>query len=364
MKILELSPSLASGGAERFTVDLANELSKTDDVTLLVMREFKDSDFYKKELSSSVRCIECHGKTSLYSKILQVFIALYWIVRLKPDVVHTHTVAFNWIIIPSIFLHKIKFYFTVHNLAEQECTTKIGFKLRKWLFESKIRAIAISSICADSFKHLYGYSCFETINNGCRNISVTNKLDDVNKEIDLYRRNPDTKIFINVARIMPQKNHKLLIESFNNFISKGYDAVLLIVGDYNRIENLKDDLDRLIKTDRILFLGTRLNVGDYLSCSDYFCLSSLWEGLPISLLEAGLSGCYPISTPAGGVLDVIKDRFWGILSKDFTVEAYTEALEMSLRTKINKFELADKYHALFSMSVCAKNYIKVFNRNC
>lgn len=360
MKILELSPSLASGGAERFTVDLANELAKTQDVTILVMRKFPHSDFFLNEISPNIQCIQKNGRLSLLSKLWQVFTAFYWILKLKPDVVHAHTVAINWILLPSIFLVNTKFYFTIHNLANQECTTKLGYRLRKFFFKHRITPIAISSTCALSFKEMYNYPCNTVINNGCREIYTSEKFHEVQNEINRYKQNTDTKVFINVARIMPQKNHKLLIEAFQKFIANGRNAILLIIGDYQRIKGLKDKLDKSIKTDRIFFLGTKLNISDYLACADYFCLSSLWEGLPISLLEAGMAGCYPISTPTGGVLDVIKDSSWGIISQDFSVNGFVTALEQANQQKINKTQLKEKYSKEFSMHTCAKKYIKTF----
>ena len=67
MKILELSPSLAPGGAERFTVDLSNELAKNNDVHLLVMRKYRNSMFYKDDVSEKVHIIFGDGKLTKVS---------------------------------------------------------------------------------------------------------------------------------------------------------------------------------------------------------------------------------------------------------------------------------------------------------
>lgn len=68
---------------------------------------------------------------------------------------------------------------------------------------------------------------------------------------------------------MEQKNHELLIQSFNEF-AKENDAVLLIIGDYENNMILKEKLDQLITTDAVFFLGTKNNVGDYLLLTDFF----------------------------------------------------------------------------------------------
>lgn len=364
MKILEISPSLAPGGAERFTVDLANELAKNPDnqVTLLVMRKYRNSEFYRNDLSGKLRYIQDIGNLTKVSKLLQLFKALWWILKLRPDIVHAHTVGINWLILPSILYPKAKYFFTIHNFAEKECTTKFGFKLRKFLFQRNVKAITISNICELSFKSFFGFNSYKKIDNGCRKIQTTQKLSKVKKEIENYKTDANTKVYINVARIMPQKNHQLLIKAFNQFIQKGNNAILLIIGDYKCYPQMKRDLDHLVKTDRIHFLGTRNNISDYLSIADFYCLSSAWEGLPISLLEAGLSGCYPISTPAGGVVDVIINEQWGILSSDFSEQAYLKSLIKAYNTKYDKTILKRLYKNKFSMEDCAKKYLEEFRK--
>lgn len=363
MRILELTPSLVPGGAERFTVDLANELSKHTDnqIILLNIRQYRNSDFYKNDLSTQINYIQDNGSKSFISKIFQPLKVLYWIFKLRPDIVHTHTVGINWLLLPSLLYPKAEYFFTVHNLAEQECTTKLGYYVRTFLFKRNVKAITISDFCKQSFKKFYGYECYKKIDNGCRELKTTEKLNDVIEEIKTYKIDINTKVFINVARFMPQKNHQLLIRAFNKFIQSGKNAILLIIGDYEYFPNTKEKLTKLVNTDRIHFLGTRTNVFDYLSCSDYYCLSSSWEGLPISLLEAGFSGCLPISTPAGGVVDVIQKEM-GILTEDFTEESYLKALNTAYTIKHNREKLRSLYYKKYSMKICADKYNTLFKQ--
>lgn len=362
MKILELAPSLGPGGAERFTVDLSNELAKQNDVTVLVMRNERKATFYVPQLSSNIRYIQEKGNTSLISKILQILKALYWIKKLKPDIVHTYIVGINYLILPSLLFRNIGFFFTIHNLADQECETKFGFILRRFLFKRNVKAVTISEICEDSFKRIYGFNAYQMIDNGCRKIITTLELPNVEIEIGKLKKTPKTKVFVNVARIMKQKNQHLLIRAFNEFIKQGFDAILLQIGDDTQDINTKKELVSLIENNRIYFLGTRTNVPDYLAVSDFFCLSSSWEGLPISILEAGLSGCYPISTPAGGVVDVIKNREWGILTTDFSEKSYLKALKEAYTYEYSKEELQQRYLSKYTMESCADAYVKMFKR--
>lgn len=361
MKILELSPSLAPGGAERFTVDLSNELAKNNDVHLLVMRKYRNSMFYKDDVSEKVHIIFGDGKLTKVSKILQLFVALLYVMRIKPDVVHAHTVGINWLLLPSLLYPHAKYFFTIHNLAEKECTTKIGYYLRKFLFKRNVVPVVISETCQESFYKYYGFHCNHVIMNGCRDVSFSKDMNECINTIDKFKKNPSTKVFVNVARIMPQKNQQLLIRAFNDFVRRGFNAILLIIGDYERFPQAKKTLDSLIDNENIHFLGTRNNVPDFLKNSDFFCLSSAWEGLPISLLEAGLSGCYPLSTPAGGVVDVILSDKWGRLAEDFSVESYLQLLIKAFNLQYDKAEVRKMYEDKFLMKHCGFNYMNLFN---
>lgn len=360
MKILELVETLAPGGGERFVVDLSNELAKSHDVHLAILRKKPNSEFYRRELNAKIIITSINGKTTLLSKFWQIFQVIKMIMVVKPTVVHAHLVAFNYIVIPSILFPSIEFFYTVHNVAEKDTGSGLMYHLKRWIFRSTIKPITISTQCEKSFTSFFGYNSYQMIDNGCRNINLSETWSDVKTEIDRYKPSADSKVFLNVARLMEQKNHELLIHSFKLLLQRGHDAILLIIGDYENNPTIKSRLDEIATSERIIFLGTKQNVTDYLASSDYFCLSSKWEGLPISLLEAGLSGVYPISTPVGGVPDVIIDPNWGMLSADIDVSSYLNCLEFVMTNKFERHKIAELYESKFLITKCAKKYENTF----
>lgn len=359
MKILEIVETLAPGGGQRFVVDLSNELSKKNEVAICTFRIKKNSEFYRSEIYPEIKQFIYKGNWSIKSKIIQLFIIFKTIKKYQPDIVHCHLLAFPYVILPSLIFHKIKFYYTVHNIADKDTAPGISSYLRKVFLRKKIKAITISPYCEQTFKEYYKYPSFKMINNGCRDVVLTPQYPTVKTEIDKLKKTPNTKVFINVARIMEQKNHKLLVSSFCEFIKRGHDAILLIIGDTSN-NLIKKDLDQINTSNNIFFLGVKNNIPDYLAASDYFCLSSLWEGLPISLLEAGLIGLYSICTPVGGIPDVIINNSMGILSKDLTMDSYVNALEKAWHTTPNPDYIRSFYKEKYSMQYCAEQYNKNF----
>lgn len=365
MKILEINQWLAPGGGERFIVDLSNELSARNGIEVYVCTYMDDKDrdngFYKSQLSPKVHYVNLKGKQNTWSKIKMLFSVLLLIFKIRPDIVHCHLSAFYFVLIPSIIFRNIKFVNTIHNLASKDI--KPGFEkcLKKIAYRYFIHPVTISPMCYESFMQYMGFNTSTLIDNGCREIKITQKFDGVRNEILSYKRTDKTKVLINVARIFPQKNQKLLVESFNILINQGYDAILLILGSMTSCPALAEELKRINHTDRVYFLGSKDNVPDYLYNSDAFCLSSSYEGAPISLLEAGFAGCYPLCTPVGGCKDTIIDRNWGLLSKDLSTDSYVKMLiDYMEKGCPSREKISNLYQSKYTMRECANKYINLF----
>ena len=165
-------------------------------------------------------------------------------------------------------------------------------------------------------------------------------------------------MFIHVARFHSQKNQQLLVDSFNHLAAENIDFTLLILGNGYDCEAGKE-LQK-IACDKILFLGEKSNVNDYLLCSDAFCLTSIYEGLPISLLEALSCGVTPICTPVGGIPDVIEDGVNGYLCDDLSVEAYVDTVIKFINNPIDRELVVASYNKSFSIQKCAIDYVKLY----
>ena len=76
MKIFEIIPQLSSGGAERFVVDLCNELSKGHEVTLLVLFPLNKTSFYLSQVSDKVR-IETMNKKAGFDLPLRIATVIF-----------------------------------------------------------------------------------------------------------------------------------------------------------------------------------------------------------------------------------------------------------------------------------------------
>ena len=110
---------------------------------------------------------------------------------------------------------------------------------------------------------------------------------------DRYRREmglEDTLVIGHVGRFSQQKNHPFLIELFAKLHEKRADSHLLLVGDGERMEQIRQLVEKLGLTDAVTMTGNRDDVPELLQTMDIIAFPSLWEGLPVTLVEAQAAG--------------------------------------------------------------------------
>ena len=252
----------------------------------------------------------------------------------------------------------------MHNeVARIDNSSKIKRFLKTFVYKTGlVKVCTISDKNAREYQRVYGRTCDVMIYNGRKKMERTESLGQVQEEVKGYKADGDTMVLIHIARCAKQKNQRLLIESFNDF-SKDKNVTLLILGrDFDSKEGVA--LQKMA-CDKIHFLGEKHNVQDYLLCSDAFVLSSLYEGMPITLIEAMSCGCVPISTPVSGVVDLVRNGENGFVAKDFSKDAFVATLNdfMLKKEQIDRCSLVKLFNDKLSIEACTDSYFK-FYKEC
>lgn len=356
MKILQIIYSLCSGGAERFVVDLSNRLSqdKNNEVVILVVDDLQQEgcSHYLSDVNNNVRIISLGLKGLGIRSLLGIFKAIK---KERPNVVHCHS---NLILLylPTLFCKSPRYVHTLHSLADKCLVWKWCKPINRHLYSKKVQAVTISKECSESYKSLYGLDNDCLIINGREKIQLTADAGKVREKVYSLVKGKQP-IFINVARCDPAKNHKLLFDVFERLSAEGSNAQLLVLGVRH-----EENMVRYKNHPNIHIMGERRNVGDYLACADFFILSSVYEGLPLTLLEAMSMGVVLVCTPAGGIKDVIHDGENGFLAKDFDTESLYDAVTRAIKAGevIPKDAVVREFHEKYSMERCADSYKGIY----
>lgn len=100
----------------------------------------------------------------------------------------------------------------------------------------------------------------------------------------------DKFVLGHVGRFNLQKNHELLIEIFNEVCKRNEKAVLLLVGTGELEEKIREKVRNLGLNEKVMFLGVRGDIPELMQAMDMFVFPSLFEGLPVTLVEAQAAG--------------------------------------------------------------------------
>jgi glycosyltransferase involved in cell wall biosynthesis len=359
LRIVQVIYSLTQGGAEKFVVDLSNKLSENHDVYVVTLRG-TSFDIFRNQLVEKVNYINFPISDGF--RISDIYKLNKFIDKLKPDIIHTHLQVVFYFLLRKIFDKKNVIFHTIHNDASYDGNIKYQFIIRKFFYKKNlIIPITISDDSKKSYEKYYNLNNSELIYNGCLKLLKTEQYEEVKNQVDSLKYNSQDLVFTHLSRFNEyQKQHSVLIKVFNRIRIDFNNAILLIIGrDFETEE--AEFLKKLAK-DGVYFLGQKSNISDYLYLSDVFCLSSRFEGLPISLLEAISCGCTPICTPVGGIKDVIQHERTGYISTDISEESYYQAIIKYLNdsNKIKKRELIEYFIENYSISECCTKHEKVY----
>ena len=179
----------------------------------------------------------------------------------------------------------------------------------------------------------------------------------INNGIDLNRFDPD-KRFENVrlqlgisedkcligfiGRITAQKDPLTLLKAFKKVREKNKNALLLIVGDGELKPQAIQLANELNIKDAVVFEGFRNDIPDVLNAVDIFCLPSLWEGLPIALLEAMAMSKAVVATAVDGSAEILRNQQNSLTIPVRNEDALAETLSKLIDDKVWRRELGEQ----------------------
>lgn len=311
MKILFLLDWLEDGGAQIQALNLAREMQERG-MQCTVVALHSDAG------PGSCRGVETMGlavPTRAAAFPLAFLRLLLLCRRERPDIVHSHAEAADLAGRLVCALLGLKHVVTAHSEYRWHWRRGIGMALERSMAFLTSQYFAVSSGVAVMLREELSIpgGKVRMIPNwaprACRRTT----------EVPIPRRGTFT--LLNVARLHVQKNQELLLTAFREVRKRFPDVVLWIAGTGPEEARL-----RSLAPDGVMFLGHRDDVPALLRAADLFVLSSSWEGMPLSVLEAMREGLPVISTGVAGIADIISHGESGLVVPRGDAAALSEAI--------------------------------------
>lgn len=352
-KIVEVIPALGIGGAEKLVCDICSNMNREKfDLTLIVFYDEKEKLYYKNLQKIGVKIVSLNKKGG-FQPVL--FFRLAKILnKIKPDVIHSH-LSSNLYLCYYYFWHKKQYgVHTIHNQAEKELNGH-NRKIMQYLYRHRnVKAVAISDEIEKSVFKVYDIAKEKValINNGV----------DLNRYAAPNRQFDGCKNFVAVGRLSKQKNHQLMLNAFKRIVEKHPDAKLNILGDGDLRPAVEKQIAEGNLQNNVQLLGNGVGVEEFLAAADCFLMSSNFEGLPLSMVEAMASGLPIVSTKAGGITDLVCDGENGFLAELGDENGLVLAMEKMIANEYlmemskKSIEKAKEY----SIDICVSKYETLF----
>ena len=366
-------PTLGYGGAEALVLSWIRHwvCSAAVDKVILVLYSDLNLDRLKDIREHPKFCLEIEDSNTPWKifrpRYIRHLIRLRRIIlKHDPDIVHSNLgVNIDLALLFRLLPKHIKIVHTVHCPADHDGKGKYRHLLKPLYRSSRVTPVSISSTVQDTFSEYYGLAS-RLIYNGIDRPSKTSLFDKTKAEVAKLAKGEDgspTHVFLAVGRVMYPKNYELMTAVFQRLHKEGQKVTLIVLGDLINDDNRKRYLP--LERERIFFLGGKNNVGDYLRCCDFFCMTSLFEGFGLALAEAMSVGVIPIITPSSGMLETLRTSSAGIVSQDYSIDSYHQAVIDGLNLSEKKKEslrqcLVATFEKNFTIEICANRYLGLF----
>ena len=230
-------------------------------------------------------------------------------------------------------------------------------------FSERIVAVSTSVATFTAKQEGIPLSKFIVINNGIDIKAIQTALREhdpveTRREVGFA---PADKIVINVSRIVPQKNHRLLFEGFALFAREHPGYLLLVVGGGSHLEEIEAYAKNLGISDKVKFLGYQKEIFHYLGIADFFISTSLIEGFGITHAEALAAGLPVLTTKTAGPDEMIQEGINGFFIPAYTKESVAEGLaKMAAQDLVPMCEAARHSSEAYSIDHIVERYETLF----
>lgn len=358
MKILHVITSLRTGGAEHLMVDLLPRLQQQGHEVALFLMDGTKTPFMEQLQTYHIPMFTSRVGGNVYDP------RHIW--RLKNimrdyDIVHTHNTSPQlFAAIANIGLHK-KLITTEHNTDNRRRNMPFLKPIDRWMYRQYNHVICISDQAEKNLRTYLSLPEFSisTIFNGID----TARFANAKPNTTLHNALPaGAKICMMVSAFREQKDQPTLLQAMA-LLPNNYHLVLVGGGDETLQNNCKELSKQLNISHRTHFWGIRTDIPELLKAADVLILSSHYEGLSLSNLEAMAAGKPFIASDVDGLREVVDG--YGLLFPEEDEHALAEQIKKLCENQAYAREIATRCQTRameFDISKMVEEYNAIYER--
>tara|TARA_E500000305_G_scaffold109017_1_gene112926 strand:- start:3825 stop:4886 length:1062 start_codon:yes stop_codon:yes gene_type:complete len=340
----------AAGGAEVYVKDLCKAMAmQGHDVHLVFLsraaeinRDPSFEEYYLSELDLLGVSYSFMPAVSRRKLIRSGFHLRKIVKGFAPDIIHCHLYYALWF---SFFVCGVPVVYTHHNIVLK--VPSVAYRI----FDRKVSAyVGISLACASLLRSVSG-KLVQRIDNSI----------DFDRVLPVALRKKINPSVVMIGSLCEQKNYSLFLNALA--LLKDLQFSVYIAGEGAFRKTLLRQVHDLGLDSKVTFLGNISNVKELLASADVFAMSSSWEGLPISLLEATAAGLPSIVTNVGSCSEVVHSCQSGIVVDDCSPQVYAEALRSLIESYDSRCfygENANRYSKKYNIKHSAVRHLSLY----
>jgi glycosyltransferase involved in cell wall biosynthesis len=348
MRILSIITKGEIGGAQMVILKLAEEQKKQGN---FVVVGFGEGDFLEKELKEKhiniIRFKHLKRTNNFISNLRFIWEVKNYVKKSPFDIVHFHSSnALLGALGVKLASKKIKTTFTFHGLSyldKNHRANKIKKTLYKFIFKF--------------FLLFINEPIFVSVNNRnyAQKIGLTRRgIVQQNKISTQFFTRDESRLFFqqeiktinnysiivgSIGRLAYPKNYEFIINNFKNVLEIIPTAICVFIGEGPERKKYETLIEKYSLEDKIFLLGNIEYAAKYLKGFDVFVLPSIYEGAPITILEAKSAGVPILATNVGEIPNLIGDK-----DRLFKLDDPNDFLEnLRLLVKENNLMATSKY---------------------
>ena len=288
LKICQVLHGIVGGGSEQVVLNYAEGLR--DDFEFEVLYQYEpNAEMLSRFEKLCINCIHIPDKVHHpLGHIVSMYKQMKWG---QYHAVHSHQDWFlNFYVMFLAWLAGIKIRVAHHHKAYHE---KLPLKPLVWFLQGLNKIFATTYMACGEQAAISGWG------KRCKNVVVLPnginterfKFNQQNRDEIRTQYGIGDKFCVgHLGRFYPQKNHDFLLDVFAAFHKDHPDSVLLLVGDGPLKKQMEEKASLLGIAENCIFAGLQKEPEKFYSAMDAFCFPSLWEGVPLTLLEAQYNG--------------------------------------------------------------------------